>query len=898
MFSNCKKLLLIGLVILSTQNSWSQVVQNNSLVIDDSKSAFASKNFELASLLWGSQEIGTKLCEPTGEELPPSMKQWLEAVEIYLKSEKKRDQVINRGIDKLNKRILDLKTTNKPYNLQVETIQIQLSSYQLSIDSLRKRIELRTTLRQEIGKILKKSANEDKIWKNIFNKNFLKSGLDTSINIAKNACAVKPEPVAGCDEAIAQINQIYNESAKDYFELYNKESIASKEQNDQMEKLEEKMIEQIKAVPVSPEKGYNWHKAMTVGIEKMIDVRLASGFSCPPLKVEDKDTKESKELKITENAMVFLKALGITEELLNLEEKAKEKELKNYWIEADLLIGQSNHRNDFFKKIQSLLSKLNKIDFEKVDEINLNMTKLTKQLVATYDQLSSQATVEEQCGTAPLSPPGGYIVCPSSTNSAWCDTESPTRTAYDSYNSCVKEVKTKNDRLTAIGKLSESLKKDPNFVGVELVSSPTGSSWMAKVKNPDGTYKYVPLNYDAVKSEGPCASGTFQAGPANCATKPGATATTPTPAKPLEACKPDANGVVVGPCTSTDGKTTPAPAANPPAGGGGGGGGGGSSSAPSSSAPTAPKPATPPATTPPKPSAEELAEIEYKKQFNAEELKIYGELPTKTNFRLAAQAQPHTELKFSAKGTSIDFCTKSATGKTNCIKNDGALDGRAFISTKLDEKAARAKFHRVSFEFTSQNYFKLNPVGHFMLGLRGSWELEKDKEKAKSNMGDANGRGVIWGNIANIKENEGNPKCKDGAMEIKSYSKDAFALGIATRKEMLFTESCSDGLIKDGQAYRVEVDVLKSRHIFYRLYDKAGVLIYKTYVQDQENSRIDPQLTGWFIGHVFDLQSDNLDNDNDGKIDNETANWTMTIKNLKVFSATQLKADKSTTVDE
>ncbi len=726
-------------------------------------------------------------------------------------------------------------------------------------------------MRSELVEIIKKAGLENKKWKDTYNKIFLKAGLTASLGVAKSACAVKPDPVKGCDEAIALINQIYNESARDYLEIYSSESMASKELNDKLDKLEIKMADQIKAIPASNDKAFDWHKPMSIALDKMIDVRTNHGLICPLV-------KDNKDVKVSDNALVFLKALGVTEALLSLNDKAKEKDLKNFWIKADLIIGQSSQREIFYKNALTLISQLNRIDVEKMEEIKVNMTTLTKQLVGSYDLLSSMATVEEQCGAAPLTPPSGS------------DSGSAARIAYDGYNTCVKEVKTRNERITAIGKLSESLKKDPNFVGVELVSTASGSTWMAKLKNPDGTFKYVPLSHESpAVAVDPCTGPVV--GPSTACPK----TTTPTPAtQKLEPCKPDATGAVFGPCMMADGKTnnTTPPA---PATAGGGAGGGGSTATPGTgttgTGTGTGTTATPPKPTEVKPTAEQLAEIEYKKQFNAEELKIYGDYPTKTNFRFAAQTQPYNEIKFSGKGAAIDFCTKTSTGKSECVKDDGALAGRAYLVNKLDEKTSRAKFHRMSFEFTSTNYLKLNPSGYFMLGLRGSWELDKNKEKAKANIADANGRGVIFGNIANLKENDGKTKCSNGALEIKSYSKAALDLGIASRKEMLFTDSCSDGLIKDGQTYKVEVDVFKSRHIFYRLYNSAGALIFRTYVLDPENSRIDPLLTGWFIGHVFDVLSDNQDNDNDGKVDNETANWTMAVKDLKVQSVTKIKTD-------
>jgi hypothetical protein len=38
------------------------------------------------------------------------------------------------------------------------------------------------------------------------------------------------------------------------------------------------------------------------------------------------------------------------------------------------------------------------------------------------------------------------------------------------------------------------------------------------------------------------------------------------------------------------------------------------------------------------------------------------------------------------------------------------------------------------------------------------------------------------------------------------------------------------------------------------------------------------------MGHVYDRRRDSVDNDNDGTIDNETSNWSVTIKNLKISS--------------
>lgn len=98
MFLFNKKFVCLSLVALTSQVLWAQDIQRNILYIDDSASSYATKNFEFASFAWGTQEIGSKMCEPAGEELTPSLDKLFTAVDTYLKKEKNRDQVLSYGI--------------------------------------------------------------------------------------------------------------------------------------------------------------------------------------------------------------------------------------------------------------------------------------------------------------------------------------------------------------------------------------------------------------------------------------------------------------------------------------------------------------------------------------------------------------------------------------------------------------------------------------------------------------------------------------------------------------------------------------------------------------------------------------------------------------------------------
>ena len=194
----------------------------------------------------------------------------------------------------------------------------------------------------------------------------------------------------------------------------------------------------------------------------------------------------------------------------------------------------------------------------------------------------------------------------------------------------------------------------------------------------------------------------------------------------------------------------------------------------------------------------------------------------------------------------------------------------------------------MSFTFKSNNYFLANPGGHFAFGLRG--ELRNTKQDGKE--AGADGRGIILGNVGGDDRNKGKVNCGNGIAEVESFSRYAFSIGLSPRANEIFPETCSGPILQDDKYYKVEIDVTSDAFILYRIYDSSGRLLQKNFIHDHAASRLNPELVGWFIGHVFDATTDQKDNDGDGIVDNESANWSFLIDNLKISTGVLIQKKK------
>ncbi|MBC7540457.1 MAG: hypothetical protein H7281_16655 [Bacteriovorax sp.] len=893
---------------IKTSNIWAE---ENSISMSD------PDTFELTGMLWGANEIGAKDCSSSGESLPKSMDGWFKAVSEYSQSEKARDNKLNADIAALKKKIDEIiaKTTTK--ELQTEALQFQIDSVNeiiASINGANGRIPLREKLLSTIQKSLEYTNNENKKTYLAYKIDLIQNGFEEAIKIAQMACDRKKiietcekfddkencikskvnSPVPGCDVAQKTIQMIHSGPAQAYGDIYLVKKIASKELNEKMAKFEIVMTEMNNGILKSNDSQFDWTTPISKGLTKMIAARNEAGVICPY--ADDKNKEGKKNEDIPKKAKIFLEILGVSAEDLD-------KAVSNFttaWNETDQVIGQAGQRPSYFEKVKKLLEGLIVKDKVKLGDLQTQLEALKNNLKKVKAELGISSINEEICPASPL--PNGVRVCDSHYN-VWCDPTTTEGKSFDAYISCMRRAEANIAIKSADSSVSNYIKNHPDFVG--LVQNSPGGRWDAKMKKPDGTIYFVDKSFDGIpvtaESCGPyplpmgsfCMLGdldyshssafcnpttpqgkafaiwtkcnnlvvatdaiqcipeyrgsiVFKACPAAGSSSPSIDASKLIQKDP---CKPDyPGGPVLGPCPAFSGGVASNSTSSESEGGN-------------------------------IFSAEPSASSGYAKAFSPTELEIYGKVPNKTNFTFTQSKSAPTSISFFSKGKSIEVC-KSELGTTKCSKDsDGPSMGRTAFGLPVENKA-KDFIHRMSFTFKADNYFTSNPGGHFAFGLRG--ELRNTKQDSKE--AGADGRGVIFGNIAGDKRNAGFAKCGNGIVEAESYSRDAFAKGLSPRANEIFPETCSGSIFQDNKYYKVEIDVTRNTYILYRLYDSSGKLLQKNYVKDQPSTRIDPGLVGWFIGHVFDVTTDQKDNDGDGIVDNESSNWSFLIDNFRISS--------------
>lgn len=192
-------------------------------------------------------------------------------------------------------------------------------------------------------------------------------------------------------------------------------------------------------------------------------------------------------------------------------------------------------------------------------------------------------------------------------------------------------------------------------------------------------------------------------------------------------------------------------------------------------------------------------------------------------------------------------------------------DGKSKGRMQLHETglSASARVHKLSFEFISNGYFAKNRQAHFAIGLRG--DVTKD---AKGDPISVNGRGFIIGQLGLDDRNAGNAACSRDMAQIETYHGDVSMENKSIPANHIFSSSCSDAIFKDDLQYRMELYVSIERKIGYKVFDQSGQLLFSHLMQDPTDY-LNPNLTKWFMGHVFD-----------SPVTSAAGNWSITVKNL------------------
>ena len=201
-------------------------------------------------------------------------------------------------------------------------------------------------------------------------------------------------------------------------------------------------------------------------------------------------------------------------------------------------------------------------------------------------------------------------------------------------------------------------------------------------------------------------------------------------------------------------------------------------------------------------------------------------------------------IEFKNDGNGLIVCKyPSNVCRTNADEHSGGASAYGLIPNSAD-----SFIHYMKFRFYSDGYFAKNPEGHIAFGLRGKrMRVEEYGDKAG-----VDGRGIIIGHIGyGYFYNNNNKACVDRMAQIESYYRSAKEAKKAEFGNKIFPTTCSDTIFEDNKWYSVEIEVTSHQYIIYRVYDASGNIIYKTYYNDQPNY-LDPNLTEWFVGHVFE----------------------------------------------
>ena len=386
-------------------------------IVDIDEDAYNEKVFQLNAVLFGATEIGSKSCKPAGEKMPGSLDSFFKAVKTYSLGEIKRDKLLNTRIDAIQKKVAALTSGAEiSKELQIEAIQLQIDTVNASIESVggtSGRIPLREAI--ILAALESTKANVEENLKTVTTyKDMMNVSFVASMDAAKAACERKkevekceevgegadmtttchkelvPDPVPGCDVALAQIPVMKAGPAQQYGETYLKK-IPSTSENEQLQKFEDEMDTIIKAIPKSNDANFDWSSPMEGGLEKMKLARKESGAKCPE---GPKDLKETntKELNITASEIMTKAAVSFLEKIGAPENSPLTADaFLGAWAEADKVVGQAAFRAEYYDMVKSKANEVLAIDQQKLENLEITKAKLEKYLDDINKMLADSA---------------------------------------------------------------------------------------------------------------------------------------------------------------------------------------------------------------------------------------------------------------------------------------------------------------------------------------------------------------------------------------------------------------------------------------------------------------------------------------------------------------------------
>lgn len=202
----------------------------------------------------------------------------------------------------------------------------------------------------------------------------------------------------------------------------------------------------------------------------------------------------------------------------------------------------------------------------------------------------------------------------------------------------------------------------------------------------------------------------------------------------------------------------------------------------------------------------------------------------------------------------------------NCVNNtQGSKRGQMrYWETGLDPASP---LHKLSFTFRSNGYLLRNSQAgqHLVIGLRGRVAYNDLREPTG-----LNGRGFILGAMSST-----NSTCTSRMLASRGDYDDAHTANPLLLANQIFTNTCSDQLIQDGQNYQVELFVSRDGKIGVRVFDENQVLLHSSLSTDP-NGFLNPNLTGAFFGY-----------ENPSALTNANEDWDFTLSNIQASASNE-----------
>lgn len=158
----------------------------------------------------------------------------------------------------------------------------------------------------------------------------------------------------------------------------------------------------------------------------------------------------------------------------------------------------------------------------------------------------------------------------------------------------------------------------------------------------------------------------------------------------------------------------------------------------------------------------------------------------------------------------------------------GKWTGPGILGGKKDSLKS---VQRLSFEFSTEDYFTPENKGHFAVGLQGHWE------------GGLHGRGVVIGNVSEL--------AREGKCAPAPRGHRVVIEGFHGQSNCVYGLSSASIPLMNGEHYRLEV-VSEGRLVSYRLEQKVGErwhAVSNASVFDEDGQEVAGGQ--WWVGEVF-----------------------------------------------